>query len=81
MFNFQEIFKCAFKIYGIWLQAQSVVYIHTHLRNEVPLVWGSLSLAPTTCHIAASISVVLVRMVSDECNMVSDSCCFFMFEL
>ena len=25
-FNFWEIFKRAFKIYGIWLQAQSVVY-------------------------------------------------------
>ena len=24
----------------------SVVYIHTHLRNEVPLVWGLLRLAP-----------------------------------
>ena len=45
-FNFQEIFKRAFKIYGIWPQARSVVYIHTHLRNAVPLVWGSLRLAP-----------------------------------
>ena len=45
-FNFQEIFKRTFKIYGIWPQARSVVYIHTHLRNAVPLVWGSLRLAP-----------------------------------
>ena len=45
-FNFQKIFKRAFKIYGIWPQAQSVGLIHTHLRNAVPLVWGSLRLAP-----------------------------------
>ena len=43
-FNFREIFKRAFKIYGIWPQGR----IHTHLRNAVPLVWGSLRLAPIT---------------------------------
>ena len=42
MFNFQEIFKCTFKIYGIWLQASTVGRIHTHLQNAVLLVWGSL---------------------------------------
>ena len=33
-FNFQEIFKRAFKIYGIWPQARSVVYIHTHTSAQ-----------------------------------------------
>ena len=45
-FNFQEIFKRAFKIYGIWPRPHTYVRIHTHLRNAVPLVWGSLRLAP-----------------------------------
>ena len=45
-FNFREIVKRPFKIYGIWPQAQSVSCIHTHLCNAVPLVWGSLRLAP-----------------------------------
>ena len=34
------IFKCA----NLWYMAAS---IHTHFRNAVPLVWGSLGLAPT----------------------------------
>ena len=42
-FNFWEIFKRAFKIYGIWPQAST---LRTHFRNAVPLVWGSLRLAP-----------------------------------
>ena len=33
-------------IYSIWLQARSVVRIHTHPHNAVPLVWGLLRLAP-----------------------------------
>ena len=33
-FNFQEIFKRVFKIYGIWPQARSVVYIHTHTSAQ-----------------------------------------------
>ena len=45
-FNFREIFKRAFKIYGIWPQARSVDRIHTHLPNAVPLVWGSFRLTP-----------------------------------
>ena len=45
-FNFWKIFKSAFKIYGIWPQAHSVGHIHTHLCNAVPLMWGSLRLAP-----------------------------------
>ena len=28
---------------------RSYIYIHTHLRNAVPLVWGSLRLAPINC--------------------------------
>ena len=44
-FNFWEIFKSTFKIYGVWLQARMYIGIHTHLRNAVPLVWGSLRLA------------------------------------
>ena len=40
-----NIWMRSFKIYGIWPQG----CIHTHLRNAVPLVWGSLRLAPTIC--------------------------------
>ena len=29
-------------------QTDRHTYIHTHMRNEVTLVWGSLRLAPTT---------------------------------
>ena len=40
------------KIYGIWprasKQASKQANIHTHVRNAVPLVWGSLRLAPIT---------------------------------
>ena len=44
-FNFREIFMPAFKIYGIWMQADR----HTHTScNAIPLVWGSLRLAPIT---------------------------------
>ena len=32
-----------FKIYGIWPQAGT---LQTRFRNAVPLVWGSLRLAP-----------------------------------
>ena len=36
-------YLCTFKIYGIWPQANR----HTHAScNAVPLVWGSLRLAP-----------------------------------
>ena len=45
--NFREIFKRAFKIYGIWLQAHMYSRIHSHLHNAVPLVWGLLRLIPT----------------------------------
>ena len=34
----------SFKIFGIWPQTD----IHTHMRNTVTLVWGSLRLAPKT---------------------------------
>ena len=65
-FNFREIFKRAFKIYGIWPQAQSVGRIHTHLRNAVPLVWGSLRLAPIT---SLLLSILLqVRSTSNNAN-------------
>ena len=37
----------SFKIYGKWsVQASNQVNIHTHVRNEVTPVWGSLRLAP-----------------------------------
>ena len=42
-FNFWEIFKRAFQIYGIWPQARM---LQTHFCNAVLLVWGSLRLAP-----------------------------------
>ena len=42
--------KYGLKIYGICPQAhtyvRTYVCIHTHLRNAVPLMWGSLRLAP-----------------------------------
>ena len=40
-FNFQEIFKRAFTVYG-----HKRSRMHTHLRNAVPLMWGSLRVAP-----------------------------------
>ena len=36
----------SFKIFGIWVQTDRQTYIHTHVRNAVTLVWGSLRLAP-----------------------------------
>ena len=45
-FKFRNLFKRAFKIYGMWSVGRSVCRIHTHLRNAVPPVWGSLRLAP-----------------------------------
>ena len=36
----------SFKIFGIWPQTDRQTYIHTHVRNAVTLVWGSLRLAP-----------------------------------
>ena len=48
--DLREIFEYAqFKIYGEWsVQASKQASIHTHVRNAVTLVWGSLRLAPTT---------------------------------
>ena len=44
-----NIWICSFKIYGKWsVQASKQTNIHTHVRNEVTLVWGSLRLAPIT---------------------------------
>ena len=35
------------EIFGIWPHVRTQTYIHTHMScNAVPLVWGSLSLAP-----------------------------------
>ena len=37
----------SFKIFGKWsVQAHKQANIHTHVRNEVTLVWGSLRLTP-----------------------------------
>ena len=34
----------SFEIYGKWsVQASKQTYTHTHVRNAVTLVWGSLS--------------------------------------
>ena len=43
-----KIYTRSFKIYGIWPQASKQASIHTHVRNAVTLVWGSLRLAPTS---------------------------------
>ena len=56
-FNFREIFKCAFKIYGIWPQASM---LQTHVRNAVLLVWGSLRLTP----IKVALGLCLLNVVS-----------------
>ena len=48
LYDLQISFKRAFKIYGIWLQTSKHVHMLTHFRNAVPLVWGSLKLAPIT---------------------------------
>ena len=48
--DLREIFECAhlkFTVYGR-KQASTYVYMLTHFRNAVPLVWGSLRLAPNT---------------------------------
>ena len=73
----------AFKIYGIWLQADR----HTHAScNAVPLVWGSLRLAPITkpvqCYSASNIFYCVVNMLAQSksltvCGMFSSS----LFEL
>ena len=36
----------SFKIYSIWPQASKHVRTLTYFHNAVPLVWGSLRLAP-----------------------------------
>ena len=46
MFNFQQIFKLAFKIDGIWPQANKINTLQAHIHNAVLLAWGSLRLAP-----------------------------------
>ena len=48
--DFREIFERAhlkFTVSGQSKQAN----IHTHVCNEVTLVWGSLRLAPLTCYL------------------------------
>ena len=43
-----KILTRLFKISGKWsVQASKQALIHTRVRNEVTLVWGSLRLAPT----------------------------------
>ena len=44
MFNLHEPFKLC-SIFGNWPQASKQTCIHMHMRNAVPLVWGSLRLA------------------------------------
>ena len=46
--DLREIFECAhlkFTVYGR-KQARTYICMLTHFRNAVPLVWGSLRLAP-----------------------------------
>ena len=53
----------SFKVYGKWsVQANKQANIHTHVCNEVTLVWGSLRLAPTsffTCNVVENIAAGL----------------------
>ena len=47
--NPREIFECVdlkFTVSGCAKQVSKQADIHTHARNEVTLVWGSLRLAP-----------------------------------
>ena len=72
-FNFWEIFKRAFKIYGIWPQAQSVGRSYTHTSAQCSLasvgfvqarhnnkVWCSTVWAPHDCN-----ELVLIRKYSN----------------
>ena len=44
---FVKYLKALIKIYGKWsVQASKQANIHTHVRNDVTVVWGSLRLAP-----------------------------------
>ena len=60
-FNFREIFKCAFKIYGRWR-------IDTHFRNTVPLVWGSLRLTPIITDSKLAISNLMLLVTDNAIN-------------
>ena len=56
--SLREIFKCAhlkFTVYG-----RKQASIHTHFRNAVMLVWGSLRLAPIT-HTSQEVNKTLVH--------------------
>ena len=57
-FDFQEIFKRAFKIYGIWPQARSVVKnIHTHTSAQCSP--ASVGLAQARPNYAGPLSCIL----------------------
>ena len=64
-FNFQEVFKRTFKIYGIWPQASTYVRMQTYFRNAVPLVWGSLRLT----------TITLFRICVNACQALDRSIC------
>ena len=50
-----NIWMHSFKVYGKWsVQASKQANIHTHVCNEVTLVWGSLRLAPISITIVQS---------------------------
>ena len=46
-------------------QSSNQANIHTHVRNEVTLVWGSLRLAPIISHLVLyqNVKIVLVQLV------------------
>ena len=68
-FNFWEIFKGAFKIYGIRPQASKQARIHTHFRNAVPLVWGSLRLAPIMMKFFFYLRGTRLEVIDEQCMM------------
>ena len=42
----REIFKCAHLKFMIYGRKQAYTHTHTHMRNAVPPLWGSLRLTP-----------------------------------
>ena len=71
-FNHREILECAdlkFPVSGRSIARRPAGRIHTHLRNAVTLVWGSLRLAPkiiATCIEHATVHRANITHVTRE---------------
>ena len=60
-FNFRKIFKCTFKIYGIWPQAQSVGWSHTHTSAQCSPASVGLAQARPNYHAACKYTIQLAH--------------------